>query len=266
MSNWTAEKILILLKESPPSNFDRAIFRWRNIQDILAQAPTGRIIGALHESGRLFTKWLLCYLLGERADADAIPSLRDLAQHPNRRIRSQAQEALVKLEHYQKHVLHSEEIVRAVESSFGSSSDPLYDLKVRATTQNVLLALERSENPRTRQYLCRVLGYKQDDIALPTLIKVLHDGDRQTQLAAADAISQIDPLNNPLEVIPSINLDDHNNLVRLLEDENPIARGIAAWILGLFHVREAKGAIERALMTESNVYSVAYMEEALRKL
>jgi len=276
-----AEKIIEMLE-------DRTVHtRWA-AWHIMLRAPIAELVVVLLNHSSPFIRWLMCYMLGERADTAAIPGLKSALDDPNIRVRACAGEALSKIEAYQSNPFTSDEIIRLLEASPEESEAGwgrnFYQIERRAAINEIVTALQTTKNASVRVKLCYMLGQREDESAVPTLVEVLQDEDPDVRFTAASALRRIgSPLAGPAvmmyfarpeedirvrqELVGALGSSGHREaiplLVEALKDTDSILRGDAAKSLGQLAAREATEPLSRALAIETESYPKERMEAAL---
>jgi HEAT repeat protein len=168
-------------------------------------------------------------------------------------------------------VLTANEIIKLVEDPTGDFFPRKKAITEDASSDEFVQALEQATNSDTRNTLCDIAGYRLEKAAVPTLVQMLQDPAVGVRSSAADALGKIgDPEAGPalferlagaeqykpvrqllasalgaVGYRPAIPL-----LVQMLEEDDHILRGCAAWGLGIMCATEAEEAVRSALARE----------------
>jgi HEAT repeat protein len=119
--------------------------------------------------------------------------------------------------------------------------------KLGATDLLAKRVAARSEEERA--YAVRLLGYLEDDEALPVLLQALEDREPRVRTLAADALIRLHPASviGPLEQ-------------RLLTDPDPEVRMASAQALGEIATQAAVDALERSMKVETDGFVLVIVE------
>jgi HEAT repeat protein len=273
----SADEIIRLLESW---SFER---QW-DIEQIRLSAPILEIASALRTSTRPAVRYLLCSILGERADAAAIPVLTEALQDVSRRVRKAAASALAEIEAFQDTKLDASEIIRLLDEEIGWG--PNYrKIAIRASTNEVIAAIKKCSSYGIRNQLCYLLGKRWDETAVPALIDALSDASPEVRATAADSLGRIGSPSAGEAVFRHFEREEEDDAVRrelaatlgsvdyrpaipaLIQAlDAPELRASAAWALGRLKAVEAESALQRALASETDDYTTGRIKEALAKI
>jgi HEAT repeat protein len=154
----------------------------------------------------------------------------------------------------------------------------------QASIEQLIAAMHEPKTRLTYAILCELLGKRKDAQAVPVLLAALRDADSSIRAEAAQALAKIESpvAGEPLlaqylieedkgakewEIIalgavgyrPAI-----SQLIQALDVEH--LRRYAALALGELKAKEARAAVQQALASEIDPYTVKLMKEALKAL
>lgn len=127
------------------------------------------------------------------------------------------------------------------------------DIRDRATTENIVEALRRSQKPHTRLLLCTILserteaGFTDLSLALPALMEVLQDRHYpEVQIQAAEALGRIGD-----SAAGGALLRQYHR-----EQDHPEIQGAIAFALGILHFLPALPALVQALSSPDELVRI----------
>lgn len=151
----------------------------------------------------------------------------------------------------------------------------------------IIAALVLAPDPRTRQLLCDVLGFRKELAALEPLLACLADAAPEVRSAAADALAKLAdrragpallaratlPETDPgtlQMLVAALGAVGHAPAVPLLithlRSDDASLRGCAAWALGALRAHAAVPELRLALRSECSPYPAGCMRAALAAL
>jgi HEAT repeat protein len=155
-------------------------------------------------------------------------------------------------------------------------------LRYKAPLKELIGALRSSKTELTRRILCDILADRRAKTAVEALIECLDDPSTKVKNDAAEALGKIGSDKAGDALLNHFIEDPHiwyaialgaigyqpaiPFLINALESPSPKIRGWSAWSLGYLKDKKAREALERALVLETDDYSISRIKEALAKL
>lgn len=181
--------------------------------------------------------------------------------------------------------LTARRIVALLEAQTRDRRPVIGRITAKASLSDLIAALELATTPLVREIVCRIIGDRYAEIAVPNLIKALGDESAAVRYAAADALAKIGDARAGPPLLERFNASEDTPwvkhmlalalgavgyqpaikpLVQALSNTDPSLRGCAAWSLGALGAVEAKGALRQAIASETEIgYTMERLREAL---